>query len=118
MSKVVHILQHHVHAFTFSPLDPLLQPFERVKCHVLVDPCVEDPLLELLGLCLRMTFPIFAVGSASAVVLLLPVFLFSHAKYPSAALHSPPPVGVFVPSPGLFGGTLTLVTLLPNVRER
>ncbi len=106
----------------------LLQPFESVKCIVLVDPCVEDPLLELLGLCLKITFPIFAVASASAVVLLLAVLLFSHAKYPSAVPHSPPllplppplplPVGVLAPSPGLFGGTLTLATLLPNVRER
>ena len=50
-------------------MNSLPQPFESIKCIVLVDPCVEDPLLELLGLCLRITFPIFAVASASAVVL-------------------------------------------------
>lgn len=107
-------------------MNSLPQPFESVNRIVRVDPCVEDPLLELLGLCLRITFPIFAVASGSAVVLLLAVLIFSHAKYPSAAPHSPPllplppplPVGVLAPSPGLFGGTLTLATLLPKVRER
>ena len=128
--QVGHILEITI---TFSVLLQfffLPQPFESVNCIVLVDPCVvEDPLLELLGLCLNITFPIFAVASVSAVVLLLAVLLFSHAKYPSAGAHSPPlilllppplpqPVGVLPPSPGLFGGTLTLATLLPNVRER
>ena len=50
-------------------MNSLPQPFESIKCIVRVDPCVEDPLLELLGLCLKITFPIFAVASASAVVL-------------------------------------------------